>query len=325
MGIMLRNTINMGKRPFHSLDTETCLTAGTNKRGKVFSFFPSVKADYSLCHECPTATVTDTTLEQAENPAPRPSVGGSGSDALAPTSDDYANLFFCDAFEEEETRAHLATEQSDDIATSQPCSDHPAVAVAATTTTTTTTIITAISTPSTREYMRRRVSFGASIPTFHLLQNVPPAHAMTPDERSTLWFSRGDLEMLKSSAQSSIQEMRNRIVGNAHAKKDRSKFRSMMVTLESETNSSIRGLEHRVFRRKQTRKMMIRDVLECQAHVRGLAKFGHKMDGEEESMLLAKVSRERSLDARSLAFVNAKDDHEEVYVDDDATDVDARM
>ena len=160
---------------------------------------------------------------------------------------------------------------------------------------------------------RRQVSFGASLRTTHLLQDVPPSHAMTLQEKTTLWFSRSDLELFKSSAQSTIQDMRSRIVGNAQEYKDRSKFRSMMLTLESESNSSIRGLEHRVFRRKQTRQMLIRDVLECQAHVRGLSRFGHEMNIKEKSMLLAKVSKERSGKARSVAFVDAKDDYDEVY------------
>lgn len=59
--------------------------------------------------------------------------------------------------------------------------------------------------------------------------------------------------------------------------------------------------------------MLIREVLECQSHFKGLARFGHEMDGKEKAMLLAKVSRERSVRARSVAFVDAKDDYDEVY------------
>jgi len=217
---------------------------------------------------------------------------------VTPTADDYANLLFCESFEEEDARANLTI--TEDERSNEPSA-----------TALTTTSLTR------NKKKRRRVSFGASIPTFHLLHDVPPVHAMTADERSTLWFSRSDLEMLKSSAQSSIQDTRNRIIGNAQEYgRDRSKFRSTMLMLEQETDSSIRGLEHRVFRRKRTRQMLIRDVLECQAHARGLARFGHEMDGKEKAMLLANVSRERSVKAYTVAFVDAKDDYEEVYGDE---------
>ncbi len=91
----------------------------------------------------------------------------------------------------------------------------------------------------------------------------------------------------------------------------------MMLALEDETDSSIRGLEHRVFRRKYTRKALIRDVLKCQSHVRGLARFGHDVDGGGSgggaARLLAKVSRERSTKARQVAYVDASDNYEEVH------------
>jgi len=153
--------------------------------------------------------------------------------------------------------------------------------------------------------------------------------------------------MLKSSAQGDIQEMRERIrsrnssvscnsvsksshVGNNNTNNsntntnnanessssiitNRSRFRTMMSQMEDESNSSIRGLEHRVFRRKHARKTLIRDVLKCQAHVVGLARFGHGMDGEERAKLLAGVSRERSGRAKGVAVLDARDDSKEVY------------
>eukprot|EP00581_Thalassiosira_minuscula_P030409 CAMPEP_0183786684 /NCGR_PEP_ID=MMETSP0739-20130205/67154_1 /TAXON_ID=385413 /ORGANISM="Thalassiosira miniscula, Strain CCMP1093" /LENGTH=542 /DNA_ID=CAMNT_0026030743 /DNA_START=227 /DNA_END=1856 /DNA_ORIENTATION=- len=240
--------------------------------------------------------------------------------ATTPTSNDYANLLFCESSEEEEVRANIAP-------TAPSSTEHDRV-----------------ETPATfrkrRNKKRRRISFGAAIPTFHYLENIPPAHAMTPDERSKQWFTRSDLESFKSSAQVSIIEMRHRILrksssssssmssssarkNNSYDKsnncnisqyKDRSKFRSLMITLEHDTNSSIRGLEHRVFRRKQNRRVLIRDVLECQAHVMGLAKkFGHAMEEKERTELLGRVSQERSSAARSTALADAKDDCTEIY------------
>ncbi|KAL7527908.1 hypothetical protein ACHAXR_003065 [Thalassiosira sp. AJA248-18] len=315
MGMMLEDAIinDFGKRPFHSLDPVPCRSAGA-KRGKVFSFFPSVEANYTTaCHECPANEACEEAAHEDDRVTRPASADGDNScgDAVTPTADDYANLFFCEPSEEEEARANLNNEQSS-VNAAQSCddNDHHAAPAAATSPSSTTI---------THNKKRRRVSFAPSIATYHLLQTTPPAHAMTPNERSTLWFSRSDLEMLKTSAQSSIQDMRSRIIiGNnsQECSKDRLKFRSMMVALEDETDSSIRGLEHRVFRRKRTRQMLIRDVLECQCHVRGLSKFGHEMDVQERSMLLAKVSRERSVKARGVAFVDAKSDYEEVYGDD---------
>jgi len=344
MAVMLENDITIGKRSTHS-----CIAAMTKKkRGKVLPSVlpipppsppPSVvvesESDYFLCQECPADSPV-TPEEQLKNsvddgrllppalPARDNCIGNTVTVAAVvattPTSNDYANLLFCESSEEEEVRANIAP-------TAPSSTEHDRV-----------------ETPATfrkrRNKKRRRISFGAAIPTFHYLENIPPAHAMTPDERSKQWFTRSDLESFKSSAQVSIVEMRHRILrksssssssmssssarkNNSYDKsnncnisqyKDRSKFRSLMITLEHDTNSSIRGLEHRVFRRKQNRRVLIRDVLECQAHVMGLAKkFGHAMEEKERTELLGRVSQERSSAARSTALADAKDDCTEIY------------
>ncbi len=91
-------------------------------------------------------------------------------------------------------------------------------------------------------------------------------------------------------------------------------FRKMMKTLEDETDDSIRGLEHRVFRRKQTRKSLISDVLECQKHIQGLAKFDSDVLGlETRQCLLANVSMKGSKVALALALAVARDDAEEIH------------
>ena len=270
MGIaMIDSAINeFGKRPLHTTHDapsyrRSSAGAGmsSNKRGKVFSS-PSVEQNLtSSCYEC-NADDSHTDQDQEAQPAVhqqddmifRPQQLADDGNALEPTAHDYANLFFCDSSEEDETRANLFRRQSSVV--SEPQEESSASIASAD---------VATSSKNTNK-KRRQVSFGASLRTIHLLHDVPPAHAMTLDEKTTLWFNRSDLEQFKSWAQTSIQEMRSRIVGNAQVYKDRSKFRSMMLTLESESDSSIRGLEHRVFRRKQTRQMLIRDVLECQAH-----------------------------------------------------------
>eukprot|EP00580_Thalassiosira_gravida_P006978 CAMPEP_0201633554 /NCGR_PEP_ID=MMETSP0493-20130528/6825_1 /ASSEMBLY_ACC=CAM_ASM_000838 /TAXON_ID=420259 /ORGANISM="Thalassiosira gravida, Strain GMp14c1" /LENGTH=458 /DNA_ID=CAMNT_0048105283 /DNA_START=227 /DNA_END=1603 /DNA_ORIENTATION=+ len=274
-----------------------------------------------------------------------------------PTADDYANLFFCESSEEEEARANLYPESISAATTTNDTSTSlSSITIAshrhrpsATITSTLTTTTKAKAKHKKKQRQKRPVSFGTFIPTIHLLHDTPPSHAMTHDERSTRWFSRGDLEMLKSSAQGSIQEMRARIRSRSSGMScnsgsvsknnsntnnndtnessssnnnsnnnnsiitDRSQFRTMMSQMEDESNSSIRGLEHRVFRRKHARKTLIRDVLECQAHVVGLARFGHGMDGKERAKLLAGVSRERSGRAKGVAVLDAQDDCKEVY------------
>lgn len=223
-----------------------------------------------------------------------------------PTADDYANLFFCDPSEdEEEVRASLKAPRD---GSRRLQSDHDCIRKS-----------------SKRRRRGKRVSFGACIPTFHPLDDVPPAHAMTADEKSAVWFSRSDLDAFKSSAQSAIHDMRARVASSPRGInecKDRSKFRGLMLALERETNSSIRGLEHRVLRRKQTRQSLIRDVLECQAHAAGLARFGYAaMGADERSALLADVSTKRSVGARRAALLDAEDDCYEVRTQQQARQV----
>ena len=273
------------QQPLHTIGNAE---AG-KKRGKVFTLPPAAgKQRYD--HQPATSIIDDV-------------VGSSGvSSSSTPTADDFANLLFYESPEEDEDTSCRKSNKRRRIST-----------------------IGADQLPSPirikkkKKRRRRRISFGAAIPTIHHLPDVPTVHDMTSTERSTLWYSRSDLEGLKACAQSSVQDIRKLILSNdkngVNIYKDRTKFRALMSSFEEDTNCSIRGLEHRVFRRKQTRQMAIRDVLDCQAHVDGLAKYGHLMDDKEKIMLLAKVSKEKSVKARNLAFVDAKDDYEEVYCD----------
>lgn len=226
-----------------------------------------------------------------------------------PTADDFANLVFCEASEGEEAFGAdpLAGRRDDDA-------PRRTAAIAATSATATS------ASTSHKKRKRRRVLFGSSVPTVHLLTDVPRCRDMTPAERSALWLGRSDLESIQSSAVASVREVRDRVRtardGGSFAGR-RSDLRALMVAMERETGSSVRGLEHRVFRRKVTRRDLIRDVLECQSHVVGLAKFGHRMDEEEGAMLLSRASQERSRKARRVAYVDARDDRREVYGDDD--------
>lgn len=86
-----------------------------------------------------------------------------------------------------------------------------------------------------------------------------------------------------------------------------------MVTIENETDSSIRGLEHKVYRRKNTRQMLIQDVMDCQGHINGLARFGHVMSVEEKRRLLANASLQKSKVCLKRALLDANDDYKEVY------------
>ena len=86
-----------------------------------------------------------------------------------------------------------------------------------------------------------------------------------------------------------------------------------MLSLEHETNSSIRGLEHKIYRRKHTRQVLIADVIECQYHINGLAKFGFKMDVDEKRRLLANASLKKSVGCVKRALADAIDDFKEVY------------
>ena len=281
--IMLDGTSsnNMSKRQLHSL-------TGRRKRRKVHSYLPSVVGT-------PFDPADDNTQQQ-----------------VTPTAEDYANIYFCDSSEEEEMRENLSKKHARDASSWYCSGDQPTVAAE--------TVAISTTSSSTCKQKQKRVSFSSAAPTVHLLESVPPAHAMTSDEKAALCFSKDELEAFKSSAQSSIQDMRSRIMNNCNELvKDRSKFRSiMMSTFEQDTNSSIRGLEHRIFRRKQTRQMLIRDVLECQAHVKGLARFGVEMGTREKLILLAKVSKERSVIARGVAYMDGKDDRDEVYDNVDA-------
>jgi hypothetical protein len=218
-----------------------------------------------------------------------------GGDSPTPTADDYANLLFYESSDEDEE----GTTSDDDAAVDA-------------------------------EPARRRVSFDPLVPTVHHLLDVPPARDMTPDEVSNLWISQSDLVALKSDAHSRVQDARHRILaerdgsaqdvvvvggggGGGGKYGNRASLRSFMSIVERESDASIRGLEHRLFRTRHTRHALVRDVLECQAHATGLAKFGmHGMDGKERAMLLARVSMERSVKARNLAFVDAMEDRAEV-------------
>lgn len=335
MGVMLDDTINMGKEPLHrSLDVvppgvdadagDSTLTIHEPKRGKVFqprSPPPSLglepdDEEYPLCQECPTSVDDGAPFEWRDVEARRVPAGAPADASRAsslPTADDYANIFFCETYEEEEEF------RAGRLAVEEPSSPDDAAPLRATAPATSATSPSSTSTKQNRK--RRRVSFGESAPTVHLLTDVPPCRTMTPKERSALWLSRSDLKAFKSSGMRSVQAIRGRVAGNDGdaAISRRSKLRALMVEMENETGSSVRGLEHRVFRKKQLRQDLIRDVLECQSHVKGLAKFGHAMEWEESSRLLARASRDRSLKARKVAFLDARDDRREVCAADAAT------
>jgi len=199
---------------------------------------------------------------------------------IIPTADDYANLVFCDS---EDDLSENNVDRGSKSATTQKQS---------------------------KTNKRRRVSFSNTAPTIHHIQNLPKVSSMTLEQKSLQWLSPNDLEQIKSSAQTTIQHMRI-LARGIH---DMANFRKMMKTLEEETDDSIRGLEHRVFRRKQTRKSLISNVLECQKHIQGLAKFDSDVIGEERTQgLLANVSMKGSKVALALALAVARDDAEEIH------------
>jgi hypothetical protein len=237
---------NTGKRRFSSLDL--ACTAGT-KRGKVFSYYPSV-ANHCI--------QSDQLYEYR---------------TIIPTADDYANLVFCSSDDEE-----------DEALFDEPCAKR-----------------------RRNDKRRRRVSFGAFIPVIHELDDTPLASEMTSDEKTNLWLNPKEIEAIKVSANSTIQDMRNLVV-ESHTSETRTTFRALMSKLEEDKNTSIRGLEHRVFRRKVSRQVLVEEVLECQKHIQGLSKFGHAISHEEQIMLLANVSSKRSASASNLALLNAKND-----------------
>ena len=295
MGIMIENTTNMKKRPLHHTidDGNNGVVSKRSKRGKDLASFPAL----SKPPPPPSSTSTIAVKEHptkcvVEGSDPPPSIA-----ATTPTADDFANLLFYESPEEGSTTISHARAQDSCKRTSSSSS----------------------TSRKRKKQRRRRISFGAAIPTIHYLSNVPTVQDMTSTEKSTLWYDRSNLEEFKSYAQKCIQDVRNLILSETEDDKtntystDRNKFRLLMSSYETSSSSSIRGLEHRIFRRKQTRQSLIHAVLECQSHVNGLAKFGHSMNTEDSILLLSKVSRERSAKARETARIDAKDDYTEVY------------
>lgn len=331
---MLDDIINMEKGPLDVVDPdadagEVTPTTHESKQDKVFPpcFPPPVSVlehedeGYTLCHECLT-NADSSPFEWRDVKDRRVSYGepaAASQASLLPTADDYANLFFTECSKEEEAGTGQLP-----LAASEPSSDddtpHRTTAAATKRNKGKQRRVSAPSTTATST-KRRRVSFD-TISTVHLLDDVPPCHAMTPEEKSVVWFSESDLEATKSSAQRSVREAQGRIVkfvkgspdGGAVFKR-RSAFRALMVAMEDETGSSVRGLENKVFRRKQKRQELIKDVLGCQSHVKGLEEFGMAMDGGVIARLLARASRERSLKSRRAAYADARDDHREIYGD----------
>jgi len=59
--------------------------------------------------------------------------------------------------------------------------------------------------------------------------------------------------------------------------------------------------------------MLIQDVIECQRHINGLARFGHVMSSDEKRRLLANASLQKSLGCVKKALLDANDDYKEVY------------
>jgi len=59
--------------------------------------------------------------------------------------------------------------------------------------------------------------------------------------------------------------------------------------------------------------MLIQDVIECQHHINGLARFGHVISIEEKRTLLANASLRKSVVCVKKALLDANDDYKEVY------------
>lgn len=239
------------------------ISSEAHSLGKTWAHLPSSSL------KAPEQAILSTKPFSPDQPRPRVTL----------TPADYANLLFCETFEEEEVRANAAEAQYY-MSTSNPAHG--------------------------KNGKRRRVTFSASSSV-----DLSPAYDMTPEKKSQMWYSRTNLEEFKKSAQHSIKEIRDAVTGKAECR-NRFMFRSKMVAMEKETNSSIRGLEHRVFRRKQTRHMLIKDVLQCQNHINGLASFGHGLDFNQRTELIANVSQERSEKAKSIARFDAREDYVEV-------------
>ena len=298
-GLMLENSSR--KRPLHAYYAPDLRRTEMNNRVKtISSYLPSFEP-------IPTSEIG---IEyharrdrEEHNPAPRSHL--DGDDSTMPTADDYANLLFYESSDEDETTNTTTTDAT--------AVDEPAHVVVAT------------GMPSRGYAMRgggggRRVSFAPFEPTVHHLVDVPTARDMTPDEVSNLWIRRSDLEAYRSDAHSIAQDARDRILLTGEIKKEHRRnamMRSFMSDIERESDHSIRGLEKRLMRRlRHTRRKVTRDVLEYQANVVGLRQFGYRgMGGSEMAMLLAKVSRERSVNARKLAFVDAMEDRMDVLND----------
>ena len=295
MGIMLeKNTTNtMKKRSLHhTIDDgkNDVVSKRSSKRGKDLASFPT------LSKPPPSSS----TIAMKERPTPSIVEGSHpplSTVATTATADDFANLLFYESPEEGGTTTISHTIAQDSCKRTSSSS----------------------SSRKRKKQRRRRISFGAAIPTIHYLSNVPKVQDMTSTEKSTLWYDRSHLEDFKSYAQSCIQDVRNLILSETEDdksnvySKDRNKFRLLMSSYETTSSSSIRGLEHRIFRRKQTRQSLIHAVVECQNHINGLEKYGHSMNTEESILLLSKVSRERSAKARATALVDAKDDYTDIY------------
>lgn len=227
-----------------------------------------------FCHYPSVATHHIDTLEYRR-------IDPSTSISSIPTAADYANLVFLSSDDEDEVEAV----------------DEP--------------LIKNSDSGFRKQSKRRHVSFGSYVPLIHHLRDIPRASDMTPQEKSNFWLNSEEIEHMKASANSTIQNMRN-LVLSSHRCEERTTFRALMKKLEKETDSSIRGLEHRVFRRKVPRQVLVDEVLECQNHIHGLAKFGHDISVEDKSVLLANVSFKRSRSASSMALMAAKNDSLEV-------------
>eukprot|EP00573_Skeletonema_grethae_P002594 CAMPEP_0201689042 /NCGR_PEP_ID=MMETSP0578-20130828/2711_1 /ASSEMBLY_ACC=CAM_ASM_000663 /TAXON_ID=267565 /ORGANISM="Skeletonema grethea, Strain CCMP 1804" /LENGTH=351 /DNA_ID=CAMNT_0048173557 /DNA_START=88 /DNA_END=1140 /DNA_ORIENTATION=- len=255
----------------------------------------------------------------AENPPPPSSSNDCRVDdeASALSVENYANLFFGSDDDDDNSLTLNSSIQSLAMSKHHHCwepESHLNLPTSSSSSSSTRAAsIVPLLPPTTDRRKRRRVSFTTSTPTIHTLHTVPPSSTMTPAEKSTSWLQSTDIESLKSSALSTIQTVRKRISSNAREYKHRHKFRALMVTIENETDSSIRGLEHKVYRRKETRRMLIQDVMDCQHYISGLERFGHVMSMEEKRRLLANASLQKSRVCVKRALLDARDDYKEVY------------
>lgn len=275
-----------------NLSYKRLCTNGRPNRGKVF-----------LPTSFPASPVEQQNIIADDLPPPGSSTRHVDEATSYPTVEDYANLFF--GSDDDDNSSTSSTGNSIQSLTMihhhqwEPEPHPPAPIVP--------------QLPLQHRHKRLRVSFTNSPPTIHALETVPPASTMTTIEKSDIWLQSSDIESLKASAQASIQAVRDRAALNAREYKHRHKFRALMVTMEKETDSSIRGLEHKVYRRKETRKTLIQDVIECQKHINGLARFGHEMSVEERRKLLANASLSKSEFSVKKALLDANDDYKEVY------------